>query len=127
MAQIALIIESLGPAKAAVLQELRALAPVTVAEAMNSVVSGQPVFVQKLFDRKNPEFAGKLLSFLEWMDSHSVPYKALQVLDTDRFELSRCDKYYRVDADRLRTMISSRAASLEEQRRIGRLQDGVDE
>lgn len=125
MAQIAMILDSAGGKNALVVQKLRSFVPVPVAEIISAMTAQQPVFVRKLFDRKNPEFPLQLLEFMKWLESNSISYRAFQVLDHDQFESSRCNRYFAVDAEKLNAIIATRSASLEEQQRIGRLEDGI--
>jgi hypothetical protein len=122
MAQIAVLLDCVTANKGAIIQKLRSVVPIGITEATTAIGSGHPVILEHLFSRQKPDFAPHLLAFLEWLESQSLEYRAFQVLDHDRFELSRCDHYYMVNADRLRTIIATRAASLEEQRRLGSLE-----
>ncbi|WP_169975732.1 hypothetical protein [Tautonia rosea] len=127
MAQIALILEDLGAMKADVIRELRTFCALSISEVTAAVASTRPIFVRPLFGRDNPEFPEQLLSFLKWLESNSLPYKAYQVLDGQRFDDTKCDKYYVITAERLKNIISTRLASLEQQRELGRLQEGIDD
>lgn len=127
MAQIALTIEDAGTQRVEMIRRLKAVAPSGVPEVYKAIDMGEPLFVRRLFDRRDSDFAKRLLTFLEWLESQSLTYKAYQVVDHERFDRSRCNQYYIVNADRLRTMMSTRESSLDQQREIARLQEGEDE
>ena len=126
MAQIALIIEGRGTQRVEMIKRLNEVVPSGVSAVSTAIDTGEPVFVRRLFSRQDSEFPNRLLAFLEWLESQSLPYKAFQVLDHDSYERSKSSQYYVVNADRLRTMISSRESSLDQQRQIARLQEGDD-
>lgn len=127
MAQIALIIEGNGTQRVEMIKRLNAVVPSGVSSVSAAIDTGEPVFVRRLFNRQDSEFPNRLLAFLEWLESQSLPYKAFQVLDQDSYERSKSNQYYVVNADRLRTMIAIRESSLDQQRQFARLQEGDDE
>lgn len=124
MAQIVLILEDVGPHKAEIIKRARTVVSMGISEITMAIETGEPVFVRPLFDRRDAGFPSRLLTFLNWLESHSLPYKVFEVLDHERYERSKCNEYYTIDAIRLKTMISTRESSLNEQRRLFRLQDG---
>ena len=127
MAQIALIIEDTGTQGVEIVKRLKAVVPTGVSAVSTAIDTGEPLFVRRLFDRRDSDFPNRLLAFFEWLESQSLSYKAFQVLDNDSYERSKSNQYYLVNADRLRTMIKTRKSSLDQQRQIGRLQEEDDE
>lgn len=127
MARIVLILEDVGPRKSEIIKRLKALTPIGITEATTAIANGQPVLDRQIFDRHSERFASQVLDFLEWLESQALQYKAYQVLNHDIFDPCRSNEYYVISAGRLRTMITTRNSSIEEQRRIGRFQEGADE
>lgn len=127
MPYIALIVEDLGPDKACTISELRTVSAVGVTEIVKAVAERRPIFEKKLFDRSDQSFPERLLHLLQRLESLGLPYHAYQVLDDDIFDPARRAKYYEVTAHRLQNIIEARCASLEQQRRLARLEEGVEE
>ncbi|WP_131282638.1 hypothetical protein [Blastopirellula marina] len=127
MAQIALILDDFGTMKADVLRELRTFCTSSISDVTAAVANSSPLFVRPLFSRDNPEFPERLMSFLEWLEANSLPYRSYQVLDGQDFDDANCDRYYIINALRLKNIILTRLASLEQQRELGRSQDEVDD
>ncbi|MFO1023513.1 MAG: hypothetical protein U0903_22880 [Planctomycetales bacterium] len=127
MAQIALKIKDNGPQTVEIVKRLRGVCSGGIAEVTKALATGEPIFVRRLFDRQDEDFPIRLLELLEWLESQSIQYQAFQVLDHETYDPSKCSQYYTVNADRLRTKISTRDKSLEEQTRFGRLEDGVED
>ena len=128
MPQIALLVEPSSSMKLNVIRELRLIVPTSVSALSAALSNSEPVFVEELYGRDNPEFAKQLLTLLDWLECHSVPYSAFQLLDGESFDPAKCNDYYfRVDSKKLDTMLRVRASSLELQERMGRLEEGLDE
>lgn len=95
---VALIIEDFGTKKADVIRELRRFYPTSILEVIAAVEGARPVLMHPLFSRDNPDFAQHLLSFLEWLEAHSLSYKAFRVLDGERFDDANPQKYFMITA-----------------------------
>ena len=127
MAQVALILEDVGSMKSDIIRELRKFCDARVSEVTACMAGSRPVFVRPLFSRDDPEFPAQLLTFLEWLEANSLPNKAFQLLDGHHFDETKRDTHYEITAERLKNIISTRVASLKQQRELGWLQDGRDD
>lgn len=127
MAQIALVLGDVGTNKNEVIRYLRKFVSSTVGDLEEAIARGRPVFVRPLFDRSDTRFPSQLLAFLEWLESNSIRYHAYKVLDDEEFQISSVGEYFSMNSERLRTMLVTRKASFDEQRRLARLQEEVDE
>ena len=97
---------------------------VSVGPGISAIAAETPVLQRRLFDRQDPEFPQRLLQAMEHMDELGTGYVVFEIPDGKTYIPGR--KYYQVTPDRLRNMISADQQSLEEQRRLGRLEDGVE-
>ena len=126
MAKVALILEDNGPHKVEMIKRLKNVVAAGIAEISTAIDKGEPLFVRRLFDRQDAGFPARLLAFLKWLESQSLHYKAVQVLDHEKYEPNKCSQYYAVNADRLRMIIATRNSSLNQQRQVARLQEDDD-
>ncbi|MEO7326133.1 MAG: hypothetical protein ABIW82_15010 [Dokdonella sp.] len=92
-----------------------------VGSVRTSVTHCIPVIERKLFDREDPAFSQKLLGVLEELDGLGCRWVAFELLNGQRYVSG--SKNYQITSDRIRKMIKSREESLEEQRRLGELED----
>lgn len=127
MGQIAFLLDDFGSDKATTVTDIRTASGISMSDVIQAVAEKRPVLVRRLFDRKDPAFPQRLLQLLAALEGRHQSYRAYELLDGEEFDPLKADKYYTLTAERLRNMIEARSKSLDEQRRLARLQDGVDE
>lgn len=123
MAKIVVVVRDFGADKKAVVQALRTAAGTGVGDILRAVASGAPVFEKTMFDRDDPDVPIQLVALAELLIQEHVDFSMYELLDNQIF--SRSVTYYEPSVDALRNIIQQRSRSLEEQRNVGRLQDGV--
>lgn len=123
MSKAALLIRDFGPQKVEAISELRKELGVSMSDINRGVLTGAPLVVRKLFDRASPEFPRKLLRLMSRLEALNVAFAVYELLDGQTFALP--NKYYEITVVQLKNMIDTREQSLEQQRTLARLQDGV--
>lgn len=126
MSKIALVLNGFGSDEADVAKILRAGLGLEMSKITQLAGSGKPLIVKKLFDRSEPTFAELLQPVLEQLEGVGASYSAFELLDTQEFSSMDPGKLYRIDSKRLRNMIATRQASIQQQIDIGALQDGAE-
>ena len=124
MSQVVLLIDGLGDNKADVIRRLRLTASLKIGDATRVIEMGEPVFRRSLFDRNDPAFPDRLHELLEWFEFHGVRYRAFEILNGQPFDKSNTLEYYMIDAARLKGIMESTKASLDQQRRMGHSESG---
>ncbi len=92
-----------------------------------AIAADTPVFERRLFDRQDPELCTRLLALLKNLESNDVAYEAYELRDSETFDPSKKATYFKVNADRLATMIESRKQSLDRLYEAAELESDQDE
>jgi len=124
MPKIAVLVRDFGHDKKAVVQSLRNTVEIGVAAIMHAIATGNPVIEKRIFDREDAEFPDRLLALADSLTRAHVNFSMYELSDDQVF--SKFATYYEPDADALRCLIEERLRSLQEQRELGQLQDGVE-
>ncbi|GLR14911.1 hypothetical protein GCM10007907_37010 [Chitinimonas prasina] len=123
MSKVTLFIRDFGPKKIEAIGAIREKLGIGLSLINQSFANGTPLLERAIFDRNNPDFPNQLLDLIRRLDALQVGYVAFEILDNQTFSLP--GKYYEITFDRLTQMIEAREKSVEQQRNIGELQDGM--
>lgn len=90
----------------------------------NAIAARTPVVHRQLYDRQNPAFPHQLLQLMEQLEQLGSAFTVYELPDGQTYDPART--YYQITPDRLRNMIAAREESLQQQRRLGELEDGAE-
>ena len=124
MSSVVLFIHDYGKEKAAAIAVLRKELALSLSVLSSADISKSPLVENRLFDRHDPGFPAALLSSIATLEQLEVSYTLHEVPEGQSF--SSRGTYFNLNSRVLKNMIESRSASLEQQRGIGSVEDGVE-
>lgn len=124
MPKIAVLVRDFGHDQKAVIQSLRNTIEIGVGAIMHAIATGTPVIEKRIFDREDAEFPARLVALADSLTRAHVSFSMYELLDDEVFSKSAI--YYEPNVDSLRSLVEERLRSLQEQRKLGQLQDGVE-